>query len=60
MELVAHFHLELQVLDAKKTFHNKSFFEDVYMVQLDSFVKSGKENMCNLKKSTYGLKQASR
>lgn len=60
MALVAHFNLELHVMDAKIAFLNGNFFEDVYMVQLDSFVKSGKENMCKLKKSTYGLKQASR
>jgi hypothetical protein len=40
---------------------NGDFVEDVYMVQPEGFVEAGKENLvCKLKKSIYGLKQASR
>ncbi|KAH9657984.1 hypothetical protein KPL70_023305 [Citrus sinensis] len=61
MVLVAHFNLELHQMDVKTAFLNGSLSEDVYMVQLDGFVETGKENMvCKLKRSIYGLKQASR
>ncbi|KAH9714963.1 Integrase catalytic domain-containing protein [Citrus sinensis] len=61
MALVAHFNLELHQMDVKTTFLNGSLSEDVYMVQPDGFVESGRENMvCKLKRSIYGLKQASR
>ena len=59
--LVAHFNLELHQMDVKTTFLNGSLSQDVYMVQSDGFVEPGKENMvCKLKRSIYGLKQASR
>ena len=61
MALVAHFNLELHQMDVKTAFLNGSLSEDVYMVQPDGFVETGKENMvCKLKRSIYGLKQASR
>ncbi|KAH9737203.1 Integrase catalytic domain-containing protein [Citrus sinensis] len=61
MALVALFNLELHQMDVKTAFLNGSLSEDVYMVQPDGFVESGRENMvCKLKRSIYGLKQASR
>ena len=43
------------------TFLNGDLNENVYMAQLKGFVGKEKERMwCRLKKSTYGLKQASR
>ena len=61
MALVAHFNLELHQMDVKTAFLNGSLSEDVYMVQPDGFVETGTENMvCKLKRSIYGLKQASR
>ena len=61
MALLAHFNLELHQMDVKIHFLNGSLSEDVYMVQPNGFVESGKENMvCKLKRSIYGLKQASR
>ncbi|KAH9687283.1 hypothetical protein KPL70_014708 [Citrus sinensis] len=61
MALVAHFNLELHQMDVKTAFLNGSLSKDVYMVQPEDFIEFGKENMvCKLKRSIYGLKQASR
>ena len=61
MALVAHFNLELHQIDVKTFFLNGSLSEDVYMLIPNGFVERGKENMvCKLKRSIYGLKQASR
>ena len=61
MALVAHYDLELYQMDVKKTFRNGDLDENVYMVQPKGFVMEGKERLgCRLKKSIYGLKQASR
>jgi hypothetical protein len=61
MALVAHFDLELHQMDVRTTFLNGDLEENVYMAQPKGFVVKGKERMeCRLKKSIYGLKQASR
>src|SRR5438105_8527355 len=61
MALVAHFDLELNQMDVKTAFLNGDLREKVYMAQPEGFVVEGKEHMgCQLKKSIYGLKQASR
>ena len=61
MALVAHYDLELHQIDVKTIFLNGDLEEIVYMVQPKGFVMEGKERMgCRLKKSIYGLKQASR
>jgi len=61
MALVAHFDLELHQMGVKATFLNGDLEERVYMAQPKGFVVTGKERMgCRLKKSIYGLKQASR
>ena len=61
MTLVAHYDLELHQMDVKTTFLNGDLEENVYMAQPKGFVVEGKERMgCCLKKSIYGLKQASR
>jgi hypothetical protein len=58
--LVAHYDLELHQIDVKTTFLNGDLEENVYMAQPKGFVMEGKESMgCRLKKSIYGLKQAS-
>ncbi|KAL6318317.1 hypothetical protein AAG906_039409 [Vitis piasezkii] len=60
MALVAHFDLELHQMDVKTVFLNGDLSEEVYMSQLEGFEANRKENMiCRLKKSIYGLKQAS-
>ena len=59
--IVAHFDLELKQMEARTAFFNGVLFENVYTTQRVSFEMSGKEDMvCKLKKSFYGLKQASR
>ena len=61
MALVAHYDLELHQMDVKTAFLNGSLEEEVYMDQPEGFSTKGKEHMvCKLKKSIYGLKQASR
>ena len=61
MALVAHYDLELHQMDVKTSFLNGNLEEDVYMDQPEGFSIKGKEHLaCKLKKSIYGLKQASR
>ncbi|GKA99399.1 putative zinc finger, CCHC-type containing protein [Tanacetum coccineum] len=61
MALVAHFDLELHQMDVKTEFLNGYLHEDVYMAQPQGFKSKGQEHLvCKLKKSIYGLKQASR
>ena len=61
MALVAHFDLELHQMDVKTAFLNGDLSETIYMSQPDGFQEKGKEHhVCRLKKSIYGLKQASR
>jgi hypothetical protein len=48
-------------MDIKIVFLNGDLQESVYMAQPGGFAIEGKEHMgCRLKKSIYGLKQASR
>jgi hypothetical protein len=61
MALVAHFNLELHQMDVKTAFLNGDLYEDIYMTQPEGFIEEGSEHLvCKLKKSIYGLKQASR
>ena len=61
MALVAHYDLELHQMDVKTVFLNGNLNEEVYMDQPIGFIEKGKEHMvCKLKRSIYGLKQASR
>nr|GEU59520.1 putative zinc finger, CCHC-type [Tanacetum cinerariifolium] len=61
MALVAHYDLELHQMDVKIEFLNSDLHEDDYMTQPEGFMVKGKEHMvCKLKRSIYGLKQASR
>ena len=61
MALVAHYDMELHQMDVKTAFLNGDLHETVYMAQPEGFAMEGKEHLgCRLKKSIYGLKQASR
>ena len=61
MALVAHFDFDLHQMDVKTAFLNGNLEEEVYMKQPEGFSSSGGDHLvCKLKKSIYGLKQASR
>jgi hypothetical protein len=61
MALVTHYDLELYQMDVKTSFLNGDLEKNIYMAQPKGFVMEGKDRMgCRLKKSIYGLKQASR
>jgi hypothetical protein len=61
MTLVAHYDLELHQMDVKTVFLNGDMLENVYMPQSKGFGVKEKEHIgCHMRKSIYGLKQASR
>ena len=62
LSIAAHYDYEIWQMDVKTTFLNGSLDESIFMRQPDGFIKKkGKEHMlCKLKRSIYGLKQASR
>jgi hypothetical protein len=60
MTLVAHYDLELHQMDVKIMFLNGDLQESVYMAQPEGFAVKVEEHMrCKLKKTIYGLKEAS-
>ena len=60
MALIAYYDLEIHQMDTKTAFLNGDLEENIYMAQPKGFILEGKERMgCRLKKSIYGLKQAS-
>ena len=61
MALVVHFNFELHQMDVKTMSLNGNIDETIYMIQPKNFVSGDPKNMVRkLKKSIYGLKQASR
>ncbi|KAL0349905.1 UNVERIFIED_CONTAM: Retrovirus-related Pol polyprotein from transposon TNT 1-94 [Sesamum radiatum] len=61
MALVAHLDLELHQMDVKTAVLNGDIDEMIYRMQPENFVSGDPKNMiCRIKKSIYGLKQASR
>ena len=61
LAIVAHLDLELFQMDVKTTFLNRELDEEIYMDQPIGFeVKEQGCKVCRLKRSIYGLKQASR
>ena len=60
MTLMAHYDLELHQMDIKTVFLNGNIDETIYMVQPKNFESNdSKQLVCRLKRSIYGLKQAS-
>ena len=58
---IAHYDLEIYQMDVKIVFLNGDIEETIYMVQPENFVLGDSKSMVwKLKKSIYGLKQASR
>ena len=61
LALVAKKDWELEQLDVKTAFLHGNLEETIYMLQPEGFIRPGDESkVCLLKKSIYGLKQASR
>ena len=61
LALVAQFNLELEQMDVKTAFLHGDLEETIYMEQPEGFeVHKGKDMVCLLKKSLYGLKQSPR
>ena len=61
LSIASHYDYEIWQMDVKTTFLNGSLDESIFMRQPDGFIEKGKEHMlCKLKRSIYGLKQASR
>jgi hypothetical protein len=61
LRLAANMNLEIEQLNVKIAFLHGDLEEEIHMEQPDGFRIKGKEYLvCQLKKSLYGLKQASR
>ena len=61
IDIVARMDLELYQMDVKTAFLNGELNEEIYMDQPLGFELKGRERkVCKLKRSIYGLKQASR
>ncbi|KAK1413623.1 hypothetical protein QVD17_35399 [Tagetes erecta] len=61
LAIAAYYDYEIWQMDVKTAFLNGHLSEDVYMVQPEGFVDPKyPKRVCKLKKSIYGLKQASR
>ena len=61
LAIAAYFDYEIWQMDVKTAFLHGNLIEDVYMIQPEGFVdptSAGK--VCKLKRSIYGLRQASR
>jgi hypothetical protein len=60
LAIVAYFDYENWQMDVKIAFLNENLEEDVYMIHPEGFVDpNNARKICKLKKSIYGLKQAS-
>ena len=55
LSIVTFYDYEIWQMDVKTSFLNGNLEESIYMAQLEGFI----EQVCKLKRSIYGLKQAS-
>ena len=61
LSIAAHFDYEIWQMDVKTAFLNGNLDKEIYMMQPEGFIAKNQEHMvCKLKRSIYGLKQASR
>ena len=61
LAIAAYFDYEIWQMDVKTAFLHGNLTEDVYMIQPEGFVDpTSTSKVCKLKRSIYGLKQASR
>ena len=61
LSIAAHYDYEIWQMNVKTTFLNGNLEEEIYMMQPEGFIAKNQERMvCKLKRSIYGLKQASR
>ena len=61
LAIAAYFDYEIWQMDVKTAFLNGNLNEDVYMTQPEGFINpNNARKVCKLRKSIYGLKQASR
>ena len=61
LSIAAHYDYEIWQMDVKTVFLNGNLVEEIYMMQPEGFIAKNQEHIvCKLKRSIYGLKQASR
>ena len=61
LSIAAHYGYEIWKMDVKTVFLNGNLEEELYMMQPKGFIaKNQKHMVCKLKRSIYGLKQASK
>ena len=61
LSIAAHYDCEIWQMDVKTAFLNGNLEKKIYMLQLEGFIAKNQDYMvCKLKRSIYGLKQASR
>ena len=61
LSIAAYYDYEILKVDVKTAFLNGNLDEEIYMMQLEGFITKNQEHIvCKLKRSIYGLKQASR
>ena len=61
LSIAAYYDYEIWQMDVKTAFLNGNLEEEIYMMQPEGFIANNQEHMvCKLKRSIYGLKQASR
>ena len=60
LSIAAHYDYEIWQMNVKTTFLNGNLEEEIYMMQSEGFIAKNQEHMvCKLKRSIYGLRQAS-